>query len=83
MKIEDIVPTPTKETRKTRKMFFNPETGEYIDYNAAYRLKKKGIDLFQNAVDVPDREDSRAPILEERMKFVNLTLEMLTKITNE
>ena len=83
MKIEDIVPTPTKETRKTRKMFFNPETGEYIDYHAAYRLKKKGIDLFQNAVDVPDREDSRAPILEERMKFVNLTLEMLTKITNE
>ena len=83
MKIEDIVPTPTKETRKTHKMFFNPETGEYIDYHAAYRLKKKGIDLFQNAVDVPDREDSRAPILEERMKFVNLTLEMLTKITNE
>ena len=83
MKIEDIVPTPTKETRKTRKMFFNPETGEYIGYNAAYRLKKKGIDLFQNAVDVPDERDSRALILEERMKFVNLTLEMLTKITNE
>ena len=83
MKIEDIVPTPTKETRKTRKMFFDPEKGEYIDYHAAYRLKKKGIDLFQNAVDVPDGRDSRAPILEERMKFVNLTLEMLTKITNE
>ena len=83
MKFEDITPSPTKEARKTRKMFFDPEKGEYIDYHAAYRLKKKGIDLFQNAVDVPDREDSRAPILEERMKFVNLTLEMLTKITNE
>ena len=81
MKIEDIVPTPTKETRKTRKMFFNPETGEYIDYHAAYRLKKKGIDLFQNAVDVPD--DDRTSILEERLRLVNLTLEMLTKAINE
>ena len=83
MKIEDIVPTPTKETRKTRKMFFNPETGEYIDYNAAYRLKKKGIDLFQNAVDVPDGRDSRTPILEERIRCFKIAVEMLTKITNE
>ena len=83
MKIEEIVPVTSDETRKTRKMYFNPESGEYVNYTKAYQLKKKGTDLFQNAVDVPDREDSRAPILEERMKFVNLTLEMLTKITNE
>ena len=83
MKFEDITPSPTKEARKTRKMYFNPESGRYLDYNAAYRLKKKGIDLFQNEVEVPDEGDSRTPILEERMRIINLTLEMLTKITNE
>ena len=81
MKIEDIVPVPSDETRKTRKMYFNPESGEYVNYTKAYQLKKKGIDLFQNAVDVPDED--RTPILEERLRFANLTLEMLAKAINE
>ena len=83
MNIEDITPVPSEETRKTRKMYYNPETGEYVTYNTAWRLKKRGVDLFQNVVEVPENGEDRIPLLEERLRFVNLTLEMLTKITNE
>ena len=81
MKIEDIIPTPSDETRKTRKLYFNPESGEYVSYTKAYQLKKKGTDLFQNAVDVPDED--RTLILEEKLRFAKLTLEMLTKAIDE
>ena len=81
MKIEDIIPTPSDETRKTRKLYFNPESGEYVSYTKAYQLKKKGTDLFQNVVDVPDED--RTLILEEKLRFAKLTLEMLTKAIDE
>lgn len=81
MKIKDIVPVPSEEIRKTRKLYFNPENGEYVTYSKAYALKRKGKDIFQNAVDVPDED--RTPVLEERLRLVNLTLEFLTKAINE
>ena len=83
MKFEDITPVPSSEKRKTKKMYFNPKTGEYVTYAKAYQLKKKGIDLFQNEVEIPNEYINQLPILEERLKFINATLEMLQKITNE
>jgi hypothetical protein len=84
MKIEDIMPTPSKETRKTKKMYYNPKNGNYITYAQAYALKKnQGIDLFKNEVDVPNIDNNRLVILEEKFKFFNATLEMLQKVSNE
>jgi len=81
VKIQDIVPVPSEEIRKTKKLYFNPENGEYVTYSKAYSLKRKGKDIFQNAVDVPDED--RTQILEERLRLVNLTLEFLSKAINE
>ena len=81
MTIQDILPLTSKETRKTKKLYFNPETGEYVSYTKAYALKQKGTDLFQNAVDVP--EEDRTQILEERLRIVNLLIECTSKIINE
>ena len=81
MKFEDIKPQPKEETRKTKMMYFNPNSGEYVTYAQAQNLKKKGINLFQNEVEVL-REDL-TPILEEKIRCTNILLGALDKILND
>lgn len=42
MLFEDITPLVSKEKRKTKRMYYNPETGRYVNYAQAMNLKKKG-----------------------------------------
>ena len=81
MKFEDLNIEPKEETRKTKKMYFNPQTGEYVNYVKAMNLKRKGINLFQNEVEVP-REDLTS-VLEEKIRCTNILLGAIDKIIND
>ena len=81
MKFEDIKPQPKEETRKTKMMYYNPNSGEYVTYAQAQNLKKKGIDHFQNEIEVP-REDL-TPILEEKLRCVNILVGAIDNIVND
>ena len=62
-------------------MYFNTQTGEYVNYVKAINLKIKGINLFQNEVEVP-REDLTS-VLEEKIRCTNILLGAIDKIIND
>ena len=83
MKFDNIEPTsPTANPSKTKRKYYNPETGKYLSYNQAYGLKRRGgADLLHNSIDVQDEDTTE--VLKERLRCVNLISEVLTNIINE
>ncbi len=81
MLFEDITPLVSKEKRKTKRMYYNPETGRYVNYAQAMNLKKKGIDLFHNNVEV--QSEDIAPVLEEKLRCTNILIGAIDKIIND
>ena len=85
MKFDNIEPAkPTEHPKRTKRKYYNPDTGKYVSYAVAYGIKRRGgPDLFQNQNQVDVLDSDSTEILKERLRCVNLISEVLTNIINE
>ena len=85
MKFDNIEPTsPAEHPNRTKRKYYNPDTGEWVSYAVAYGLKRRGgPDLFQNQSQPDASGGDSIEILKERLRCANLISEVLTNIINE